>query len=393
MQFSIDRDALLSRVRRVHAVLGTKETIPALSYLRFEADGQMLTIAGNDLAVYQEIIIPEFACEPFSVGIHGQKLLTSQDVLAKGQITITLEEGHALLTQGKKTKIKLPTLPEKDLTARITLPDLATDPQAIQLLHEGISGAVLAELVRLVAPAMSDIEARDKIAAVLLQQKGENLEAVAFDYASVNHATTPSASLPEGHCFLPREIVGKVCGVLGELELVKVARTQGKALFLFADGFIAIQQKQQDLPGGLDAILRGGNHPNEIATCRSAFLKPLESAVKLCDNKSSGVSVKLTSDGDGEVSLVATGDGQSAQFPLGPHSWQGSLPLPILTLLPSLQRCRSEEMVFSWDRKPLGLDEHGRQKFYGPIVVTSKEVVGGTPIYFTNRNTGLNFSE
>jgi hypothetical protein len=119
----------------------------------------------------------------------------------------------------------------------------------------------------------------------------------------------------------------------------------------------------------------------------------LESAVKLCDNKSSGVSVKLASDGDGEVSLVATGDGQSAQFPLGPHSWQGSLPLPILTLLPSLQRCRSEEMVFSWDKKPLGLDEHGRQKFYGPIVVTSKEVVGGTPIYFTNRNTGLNFTE
>lgn len=388
MEFKIDLGVLQKAVRRNASVLAAKETIPALSYLLLAGYGDYLILAGNDLDVYQEIIIPGVVAETFEIGIHGKKLQAGLELFTPGEITVKIDGNEVRLKQGRR-EIGMTTLAADQLPARVAP---VTDPKALNLLNPQIDGAVLAEMIRLVLPAVAKMDYKSGLDAVVVRHEGEFFSTLAIDGVIANYATIPAMQgATAGHCFIPWHLASKTVTALKDAGIVKVASGGTKAYFCFGDGFLALSQPQKKLRNYDGPIREWSSHPNVLTTRRDTFSAPLVSLVKFCDEKSNALPVHVCGD-NGELWLKTNTDKGIVELPLGAHPWQGQFLLPISSLLPAIQVCRAEEMAVSWIIKS-SVNQNGKTTFGAPIAVATKETVGDTVIEFKSFNCGMNYEE
>lgn len=232
MKFSIERSNLLKTLAHVQGVVERRNTIPILSNVLIEADGNNVAFTATDLDI---AVVEHAAAMVHSAGSTTVSAHTLHDIVRKlpdgSEVDISLEEGERLVIKAGRSRFQLACLPREDFP-QMSEGDL---PHRFSLLSE--------ELKRLIDKArfaISTEETRYYLNGIYLHvaesDDGPRLRAVATDGSRLAQV---EQEVPEGAAgmpgvIVPRKTVGEIRKLIDEVEgAVKISLSDTKIVFTF----------------------------------------------------------------------------------------------------------------------------------------------------------------
>lgn len=284
--FKGPRDQLLSPLQSVCGIVEKRHTLPILSNVLMEKNGDKLTLLATDIEIQITTTAPTKGPETASMTVGARKL---QEILRSlpdsAEVSLTLEERRLQLKAGK-SRFNLQTLPAEDFP-RMTV----VDTQQTRLV---VTQKQMKRLLGLVQYAMAQQDIRYYLNGLLLVAKGNELIVVATDghrlaYASesLNESMTPIDVI------LPRKTILELSRQLTDSdEPLEIVLTPSQARFNF--GSIELVSKLIDgkFPDYERVIPQ--HHTKIIPIRRELLLHSLLRAAILTNEKFRGVRLLLS---------------------------------------------------------------------------------------------------
>lgn len=299
MTVTLERDALLGVVRKVASAVQSRNTIPILSNVLFEADGDVARLTGTDLDLQ---VRAECAAKgELATTLPADKLAAAIDSLKPGSITIETVEGRqaVVLKQGRSVRT-LPTLPATDFPQFVVDDPTATFEVENRVLTRLIEAAHVAQAI--------DDAARIYLNGVYLHVRDGALRAVGLDGLRMVRVDAP---LPDGAAEMPAMIIPtKAVGlvrklILGGDEPITIEACGGKTIFVC--GSVRILAKMIDGTFPDYDRITPGEGPHKLDVHRNALVDAMSSAVAVVegDGKDRIRSLAFNLNADAELELSA----------------------------------------------------------------------------------------
>lgn len=225
--FKGPRDQLLAPLQAVCGIVEKRHTLPILSNVLMEKNGEKLTLLATDIEIQITTETPTQGTEKASMTVGARKL---QDILRSlpesAEISLALDDKRLQLKAGK-SRFNLQTLPAEDFPRMATSDGLAS--------RLSITQRQMKRLLALVQYAMAQQDIRYYLNGLLLVAKGNELRMVATD----GHRLAYSAeTLPEQpapiEVILPRKTVLELSRQLADSDdPLEVLLTPTQARFSF----------------------------------------------------------------------------------------------------------------------------------------------------------------
>jgi len=171
MQFSVTKADLCRVLSLVSGVVAKKSTIPVLSNVRLDANGDTLTVTGTDLEVGLTVTTAARVENAGVSTLPAKRLLDFARLLPDGEVRFKFnEQSWATITAGR-SKTRIPGM------------GVESFPEMPAVASGGFSIAAesLARLIHRVRFAISKIESRFTMNGALLEVSGDNVRMVATD--------------------------------------------------------------------------------------------------------------------------------------------------------------------------------------------------------------------
>lgn len=173
MKFSISREALLRPLTLVAGVVERRQTLPVLSNVLIDVDGDQVSLTGTDLEV--ELIgrtVAGTVEQQGSATVPARKLMDiCKSLPEQADIQLAVEEGRAVLRSGR-SRFTLSTLPVAEF------PNIEETDASQEL---SIPRGTLKHLIESTAFAMAQQDVRYYLNGMLLEMQSHLLRAVATD--------------------------------------------------------------------------------------------------------------------------------------------------------------------------------------------------------------------
>ncbi len=173
MKFSISREALLRPLTLVAGVVERRQTLPVLSNVLIQVNGDEVALTGTDLEV--ELIgrtVASQVDEPGAATVPARKLMDiCKSLPDQAEIQLSLEEGRAVLRSGR-SRFTLSTLPVAEF------PNIEDSQCSIEL---SLPRGVLKQLIDATSFAMAQQDVRYYLNGMLLEMRSGLVRAVATD--------------------------------------------------------------------------------------------------------------------------------------------------------------------------------------------------------------------
>ncbi|MCK9283858.1 MAG: DNA polymerase III subunit beta [Rhodocyclaceae bacterium] len=285
--FKGPRDQILSPLQSVCGIVEKRHTLPILSNVLLEKDGERLTLLATDIEIQIRTATSAVGTEKMALTVAARKL---QDILRSlpesAEISLNYEDRRLQLKAGK-SRFNLQTLPSEDFP-RMS----ASDGQQTRI---SLSQKQFKRLLALVQYAMAQQDIRYYLNGLLLVVNGNEMRVVATDGHRLAYA---AESLPDSHprmeVILPRKTVLELSRQLADnddpLEIT-LAPTQVQFRF----GNIEFVSKLIDgkFPDYERVIPQG--HSKILRLPRELLLQSLQRVAILTNEKFRGVRLVLSS--------------------------------------------------------------------------------------------------
>lgn len=169
MNLTITRQNLHRGLAAVSASIPTRTTLPVLSNILFESDGDGVWISGTDLDVAIRIKVPAEVAEGGSITAPGKKLQEITRELPEEPVQITTRGDQVELACGN-SRFKLNGLPSEEFP---NLPAVNFEE------GWGVGGAALQQLIQATSFAVSNEESRPILNGVLWELRDRQMRMVA----------------------------------------------------------------------------------------------------------------------------------------------------------------------------------------------------------------------
>ncbi|GAB2729010.1 DNA polymerase III subunit beta [Halomonas garicola] len=173
MKFSISREALLRPLTLVAGVVERRQTLPVLSNVLIEIDGDQVALTGSDLEV--ELIgrtVASAVEQPGAITVPARKLMDiCKSLPEQAELQLSVEDSRVLLVSGR-SRFTLAALPAAEFPG-------IEDTEASQELS--IPRGTLKRLMDATAFAMAQQDVRYYLNGMLLEMQSGLLRAVATD--------------------------------------------------------------------------------------------------------------------------------------------------------------------------------------------------------------------
>ena len=293
--FKGPRDQLLSPLQSVCGIVEKRHTLPILSNVLMEKDGDRLTLLATDIEIQITTQTPTVGMDKAAMTVGARKL---QDILRSlpetAEVSLTLDEKRLQLKAGK-SRFNLQTLPAEDFPRMTT-----NDGEASKLL---ISQKQMKRLLALVQYAMAQQDIRYYLNGLLLVAKGNELRMVATDGHRLAYAAETLAETPTPiEVILPRKTILELSRQLADNDdPLEITLTATQARFKF--GSIELVSKLIDgkFPDYERVIPQ--HHSKLIRLERDALLHSLQRAAILTNEKFRGVRLVLA---DGSLKIISS---------------------------------------------------------------------------------------
>jgi DNA polymerase-3 subunit beta len=284
--FKGPRDQLLSPLQSVCGIVEKRHTLPILSNVLMEKDGDQLTLLATDIEIQIRTAAVTGGSDKAALTVAARKL---QDILRSlpetAEVSLNYEDRRLQLKAGK-SRFNLQTLPAEDF------PRMAAADGAKTKIN--ITQKQFKRLLALVQYAMAQQDIRYYLNGLLLVVKGNEMRMVATDGHRLAYASETLGEQQQAiEVILPRKTVLELSRQLAdnddELEIVL---TPTQALFRF--GAIEFISKLIDgkFPDYERVIPQG--HGNLIKLSRTGLLQSLLRAKILTNEKTPGVRLVFT---------------------------------------------------------------------------------------------------
>ncbi len=283
------RDNLLGPLQAVCGIVEKRHTLPILSNVLIEKNGDQLTLLATDI----EIQIKTHAAgalgsDKAAVTVAARKL---QDILRSlpdsAEISLSLEDKR-LQVRAAKSRFNLQTLPADDY------PRMAQGDG--EQTHLQLTQKQFKSLIGFVQYAMAQQDIRYYLNGLLLVVTGNEIRVVATDGHRLAYASEAlPESLPRTEVILPRKTVTELSRLLSDNdEVLNIRLAPNQATFNFGDIELVSKLIDGKFPDYERVIPQ--NHHKVVTLPRSTLLQSLLRAAILTNEKFRGVRVVLAPD-------------------------------------------------------------------------------------------------
>ncbi len=291
------RDALLAPLQSVAGIVEKRHTLPILSNVLIEKQGDQLTLLATDIEIQiRTTTAGHNSGEDASITVGARKL---QDILRAlpdtADISLTLDDKRLVVKAGK-SRFQLQTLPAADYP-RMNLPD----GSAARLT---IGQRTFKRLLAQVAYSMAQQDIRYYLNGLLLIAEGKELRMVATDGHRLAYASSELEAPVEERteAILPRKTVLELSRQLADSEdPLEILLAGNQAVFRFGSIELVTKLIDGKFPDYQRVIPQA--HPKLVSFARQPLLAALQRAAILTNEKFRGVRMVLE---DGVLKIVST---------------------------------------------------------------------------------------
>ncbi len=308
MEFTVSKSDLVRELGLSQGVVEKKTTIPILSNVLIEAQGDRIILTATDLELGIRCSCPAKVKKEGAGTIPAKKLLDYTRLLPEGDLNLKFLENHwASITCGRsRTKIAG--------MSRESFPELPQMPEPIS----EIPVALLASMISRTAFAISMEESRFTLNGALLLLGSDGMTMVATDGHRLAYVESPTAgngSAPSGfRALIPKKAMGEIVKLseqsAPEAKLV-FAGDDNHLFFRFGERLLITRKLTGNFPD-YERVLPKDN--TNIAKLKKEEIRSaIERVSQFADERSRAIRVQF---GQGEVkvfsSSVETGESEES---------------------------------------------------------------------------------
>jgi DNA polymerase-3 subunit beta len=283
MKLKVAKEQILKGLQITQGVIGTRSTLPILSNVLIETDGDRLWLTSTDLEVSVRCSIAAEIETAGSTTLPAKKLFSIIRELPASELSMEVDEKNsASLTCGSSffkilglPREEFPSLPKQDDGFAYTLDQ-----------------AVLKDMLSKTAYAASSDETRQFLNGVLLSFKNDKLTAVATDgrrLALIEHEMEFPKDA-EGDMIVPSKAVNELLHSLGNEGQIKIRAVKNQVTFEFGDQVLFSKLIEGNYPNFRQVIPSQAEH--RIPIERETLLAAVRRVALLTSDRSN--SIKLT---------------------------------------------------------------------------------------------------
>ncbi len=348
MEFTVSKSDLVRELSLSQGVVEKKTTIPILSNVLIEAQGDRIVLTATDLELGIRCSCPARVKKEGAGTIPARKLLDYVRLLPEADITFKFLENHwASITCGRsKTKIAG--------MSRESFPELPEMPEQIGEIPYGL----LSGLISRTSFAISTEESRFTLNGALLLLKPEGVTMVSTDghrLAFVDQEME-NGNNRSFRALVPRKAMNEITKLAGEgdpNQNVRLSGDENHLFFEFGDRLLITRKLTGNFPDYERVLPRENQHIARMS--KSEMKSAIERVAQFADERSRAIRVRFET---GEVrifsSSVETGESEESV----PTEYQG----PVLEigfnaqyLLDFMRAISQDEVAFSLkDEKSAG---------------------------------------
>ncbi|MEW5889124.1 MAG: DNA polymerase III subunit beta [Pseudomonadota bacterium] len=290
------RDKILSPLQSVCGIVEKRHTLPILSNVLIEKDGEKLTMLATDIEIQIKTHADGAAgADKAAVTVGARKLQDILRSLPDGvEVSLTMEDKRLQVRAGK-SRFNLQTLPAEDY------PRMAQADQSQAQLE--LTQRQFKRLLGLVQYAMAQQDIRYYLNGLLLVVTGEEMRVVATDGHRLAFASEELAeSQARTEVILPRKTVLELSRLLADNdEALNIRLAPNQAVFRFGDIELVSKLIDGKFPDYERVIPQG--HGKIVTVPRQTLLQSLLRAAILTNEKFRGVRLVLAA---GSLKIISS---------------------------------------------------------------------------------------
>lgn len=292
MDLSLARDAFLKALQMVQNIVEPRQTVPVLSNVLLEADGDHARLAATDLEVAARVSLPARVGTPGSVTLSARKLGEILKELPAEALTLKVGENSAVSIRCAGANYRVVGLPATDFPAVVP----STPPAWLT-----VEGGMLRDMLTQTTFAISHDESRFALGGVLFVFQPGELRLVATDGHRLALATrTVGQGLSGISGIVPRKAVSEIARVLGGSEDVQIAIHENQFVLQMPNFVMMARLIEGQFPNYEAVIPR--THPERLALPRSVLVPALRRVSVMAEERNRPIKFALA---DGALTLSA----------------------------------------------------------------------------------------
>jgi DNA polymerase III subunit beta len=289
------RDQILTPLQSVCGIVEKRHTLPILSNVLMEKNGEQLTLLATDIEIQIRTGTQAVGLENAALTVAARKL---QDILRSlpeaAEVSLTLDDKRLQIKAGK-SRFNLQTLPAEDFPRMST-----SDGQATRI---SMTQKQFKHLLALVQYSMAQQDIRYYLNGLLLVVNGSEMRVVATDGHRLAYASEGlTESLPRSEVVVPRKTILELSRQLADNdEALEIVLTPTQAQFRFGNIELVSKLIDGKFPDYERVIPQ--QHTKLLLLRRDQLLQSLQRAAILTNEKFRGVRLVLN---DGSLKIIST---------------------------------------------------------------------------------------
>lgn len=318
MEFTVSRADLVRELNLSQGVVEKKTTIPILSNVLVEADGDRIHLTATDLELGIRASCPARVKKGGGGTIPARRLLDYVRLLPDGDVQVKIQENHWASLVSGRSRTRIAGM------SRDSFPELPQMPEVLAEIPIGIIATMISKTIF----AISAEESRFTLnGALLLLNKGE-LTMVATDghrMALVETTDIPGINASY-RALLPRKAMQELQKLAGDADPAAIVRFSGDDNHLFfqlGERLLLSRKLTGNFPDYPRVLPK--DHPHTVTLERDELRGAIERVAQFSDERSRAIRVRFGSNevkihssvsetGESEESIPSTYDGPAVEI-------------------------------------------------------------------------------
>lgn len=285
MKFTVSKENLKQAISKVINVISNKVTLPALSNILIEAEGDTLCMTSSDLEISIKTTVAALVFEPGATTLPAKKLAQIANDLPAGDVTIETSEDEIATITCQRALFKIHGLS-------------ATEYQKPEDFQEDwtftMKGIDLIKNIAKVAYARSDDESRRVLNGVLFSVRAGSLTIAATDgrRLSLVEKNLEADIQEDGDIILPTKVTSELTKSLDANADVIIRIAAAAVAFVTPDTTIISKLIEGNYPNYRQVIPE--TFTNKILIPRLRFMDALRRVAIVVQDSSASVKLTLT---------------------------------------------------------------------------------------------------
>jgi DNA polymerase-3 subunit beta len=294
MEFTISRADLVRELNLSQGVVEKKTTIPILSNVLLEADGDRIVLTATDLELGIRCSCPARVKKPGAGTIPARRLLDYVRLLPDADVQVKVQENHWANLVCGRSKTRIAGM------SRDSFPELPEMPTMLAEIPIG----VLASLIGKTAFSISAEESRFTLNGALLILRAGGLVMVATDghRLAMVESSGELAGIPGSYrALLPRKAMGELQKLASDSEpsaMVRFSGDENHLFFQLGDRLLLSRKLTGNFPD-FERVLPK-EQPHSVTLNREEFHGAIERVAQFSDERSRAIRVRFA---EGEVNV------------------------------------------------------------------------------------------